>query len=86
MKHEGFLDKGVFFLFLFTGDDIVYRTADGLCSFQIGSGSELGVIKSMEHITADTELFDKLRISDIGNIRITIVFLITGGVVIHCLF
>ena len=40
----------------------------------------------MEHITADTELFDKLRISDFGNIRITVVFLITGGVVIHCLF
>ena len=86
MKHEGFLYKSVLFFFFFTGDDIVYRTTDGLCSFQIGSGSELGVIKSMEHITADTQLFDKLRISDFGNIRITIVFLITGGVVIHCLF
>ena len=37
----------------------------------------------MEHITANTELFDKLRISNLSNIRITIVFLITGGVVIH---
>ena len=83
VKHKRFLDKCIFFFILFTGDDIVHCTANGLCSFQICSGCELGVVKSMEHITANTELFNKLRISDFGNIRITIVFLITGGVVIH---
>ena len=85
MKHKSFLDKSIFFFFFFTGNNIVYRTADGLCSFQICSSGELGIIKTVEHITADTELFDKLRISDLRNICIAVVFPITDCVVIHCL-
>ena len=85
MKHKGFFYERVFLVNFFSAHNEVDSTADSLCSFKVCAVLELGIIISVEFVTANRQLFQELRISNLCNIGIAVVLLITGGIVIHCL-
>ncbi len=65
--------------------DKVHATGDGLRLFQVAAGQKLPIVITMEEIPADRELFQKFRISRLADIGVAVIFLISGGVVVHCL-
>ena len=85
MQHKGFFYERVFIINLFSAHNKVDSTADCFRSFKVCSVLELGVIVSVEFITANRQLLQELRICNLCNIGIAIVLFITGGVIVHCL-
>ena len=85
MEHKSFFYERVFFINFFSAHNKVDSTADCFCSFKVCTVLELGVIVSVELITANRQLLQELRICNLCNIGIAVVLFITGGVVVHCL-
>ena len=86
MKHKCFFYKGVFIINFFSAHNEVDSAADSLRPFKVCAGLELGIIKSVELITADRQFFLEFRECNLCNIGVAVILFITGGVIVHCFF
>ena len=85
-KHKCFFEEILPLSFSIDRNDKVDSTADSFGAFKVSACREFGIIVSVENITADRQLLQKLRIGHLCNIGIAVVLFVTGGVVIHRLF
>ena len=64
----------------------VGRAADAFRPIQIIAVQERPIVKTMQKITANGQLFLKFGQSRFADVRITVVFLVSSGIVVHGLF
>ena len=58
-------------------------SADHPCFLQIVACEEETIIKTVEETTADLQFFLKLGIGSLSHVRITVVFLVADGIIVH---
>ena len=85
MEHKSFFYKRILLINFFSTHNEVDSTTNCFCSFKVCAVLELRIIISVKFITANSELLQKFRISNLSNISISVVLFITGSIVIHCL-
>ena len=86
MKHKCFFYKRVLIVNFFSAHNEVDSAADSLRPFKVCAGLELGIIKSVELVTADGQLFLEFWECNLCNVSVTVILFITGGVIVHSLF
>ena len=62
---------------------VVYTAVDGFCLVQIRTDQELCIVKSIEQVSANFQLFKELGICRLADISVSVVLLVSGGVVVH---
>ena len=85
MQQQRFFGKIVAFLLPRYIHDKVDCAGYRFGPFQIGSGSKLGIVITMEQVSANRKLFKELRIGNLCDVGITVSFTVTNGIVVHCL-
>ena len=86
MKHKRFFYERVLIVDFFSAHNEVDSAADSLRPFKVCTGLELGIIKSVELITADGQLLLEFRECNLCNIGVAVILFITGGIIVHCFF
>ena len=64
----------------------VGRAADAFRPIQIIAVQECPIVKTMQKVTANGQLFLKFGQSRFADVRIAVVFLVSSGIVVHSLF